>query len=771
MSTRTLDFKESYIKKYVENNTLEFKDHIVSNLYYLYNNTDNLYIFSRSDIYILSNKLLNSKTLDNILILSDFFEYISLYTPYFSLEACIKFALVTCIDHDYIRKLNKKLLDANIPLGSISNDKFVQILDNKDPNDLEENHSDIFIIRLNNFVSKKILNISLTEKDIVTTTNYTKMLNFILSEFYLLKFDEDTIFDYTLIPNLEIFKKLASILFIYTYCKIGPHVIKHYIINTKYLSVDTPIELTSINFVKDMDYFYKIDLELDSLHVLPLYVLHVYLLLLMYMKNLLILDANYIIQIIIEYLNSEESIMTNFIEGDSYLSTIQSIKDIFSMNKEDILEEIFRISVGVVYKVYLHIYLYYLNYLYISITKYGLSSKSLGYLMRIKHALLRFFNNTLFVIHSNEFGFVSTEEISFEFIKTVLYAYITSKNKELEIYLQYWLNKPKELKEVCLYIYTKLKTSIDLTLLIHSRELVIYIIKYFNTYLNLDLIYTNPEFLQNRYPILTEKGYYILNSLGSGGYGGVYLAVKKDKLYAVKILAKLPWFDNETRILTKLEPICAEYFICLTEHFKNNGNEYIIVEYYKDFEELTKYSDKFNKSPYFLVKVLNNIYNAIVELRKLGIRHNDLKPSNILMNELGQIKIIDYGSACEIDMACGSLPCTDFYVYPVYKKIKYLVEQYPKLEYSISIMNRQDFWSLGAICYEYTSILKMYFMQKSEDLTYNFNDDPNKNDILAKLNKGITQYESEGYINHINLEDLLQINLTDYTELLKYLEY
>ena len=39
----------------------------------------------------------------------------------------------------------------------------------------------------------------------------------------------------------------------------------------------------------------------------------------------------------------------------------------------------------------------------------------------------------------------------------------------------------------------------------------------------------------------------------------------------------------------------------------------------------------------------SNLQQAIDDLHKLGVVHNDLKPDNILFDDNGQVYIIDYG--------------------------------------------------------------------------------------------------------------------------------
>ena len=55
-----------------------------------------------------------------------------------------------------------------------------------------------------------------------------------------------------------------------------------------------------------------------------------------------------------------------------------------------------------------------------------------------------------------------------------------------------------------------------------------------------------------------------------------------------------------------------------------------------------------------------HIYNEAKKLHRIGIRHNDLEPHNILVDEGGQVHIIDFhiseiGHKCHLPAGCEEL--------------------------------------------------------------------------------------------------------------------
>ena len=143
--------------------------------------------------------------------------------------------------------------------------------------------------------------------------------------------------------------------------------------------------------------------------------------------------------------------------------------------------------------------------------------------------------------------------------------------------------------------------------------------------------------------------------LGKGTFGEVYLSQDKNgNEYVVKEI-----FDTKThinkikneidinKILSKY-PNCHPHITCLYDYFLDKSQKkYVIVYTY-----LKGYTDLFNVLIKFIKfginydvfnKVFRNVINAIKYIHTKNIVHRDIKENNILINNKGNIAIIDFG--------------------------------------------------------------------------------------------------------------------------------
>ena len=87
-----------------------------------------------------------------------------------------------------------------------------------------------------------------------------------------------------------------------------------------------------------------------------------------------------------------------------------------------------------------------------------------------------------------------------------------------------------------------------------------------------------------------------------------------------------------------------------------------------------------------LIQVFIDTGKGLESLHKLGYVHCDLKPSNILINNAGKIKVIDLGQACPVGTAKKRIQGTPDYIAP---------EQVKCLPVSV----RTDIYNFGATMY------------------------------------------------------------------------
>lgn len=192
------------------------------------------------------------------------------------------------------------------------------------------------------------------------------------------------------------------------------------------------------------------------------------------------------------------------------------------------------------------------------------------------------------------------------------------------------------------------------------------------------------------------KDYVIYKKrIGKGAFSTVYkgynkntklqVAIKEITLETLNKHQKM--FKRETDIMKKLkhQNIITLYDTIIDE---NTENVYLIMDYYSrgDFSKFLKKRPLKEK---YAVKYLKQLSKGLEYLLSNNIIHRDLKPQNILVSDIGDIKITDFGFARYFDndlliqTICGS---------PLYMAPEIMKSQ--KYDY------KSDLWSVGIIFYE-----------------------------------------------------------------------
>ena len=138
--------------------------------------------------------------------------------------------------------------------------------------------------------------------------------------------------------------------------------------------------------------------------------------------------------------------------------------------------------------------------------------------------------------------------------------------------------------------------------------------------------------------------------LGEGGMGKVYLA-KDNQLQrhvAIKELTyqtkneKVNFALKEARLLARVnhKNIIQIYNI----HHENNSIS-LIMEYFNS-KTLTQFQNENYTTLIQKIALLCQLSAGLAEAHKNGVIHCDLKPSNILVNDQGVLKVTDFGIAC-----------------------------------------------------------------------------------------------------------------------------
>lgn len=207
----------------------------------------------------------------------------------------------------------------------------------------------------------------------------------------------------------------------------------------------------------------------------------------------------------------------------------------------------------------------------------------------------------------------------------------------------------------------------------------------------------------------TVSHYYVIEKLGEGGMGVVYLAedTHLGRRVAIKFLTSSDRhyrarFLREARAVSSLSHahIAAVFDYGETAE----GQPYIVMELVrgKTISQLLQH-DGLTLSQ--TVEIIASVADALGEAHHHGVVHRDIKPSNVVVNERGQVKVLDFGLAKQlfeeaslsVDSEARTLFSTRTRSDVIVGTPLYLS---PEQAAGKNVDGRSDLFSLGALLYE-----------------------------------------------------------------------
>lgn len=164
--------------------------------------------------------------------------------------------------------------------------------------------------------------------------------------------------------------------------------------------------------------------------------------------------------------------------------------------------------------------------------------------------------------------------------------------------------------------------------------------------------------------------YKILGIIASGGMGVVYEAMQEAprRRVALKIIKAgaasemaLRRFEFEAQTLAKLShPNIAQIFEAGTWQSENGENPFFAMEYIPGAMGIVQYAEKRDLPIRDRLELFRKICDAVHHGHQKGVIHRDLKPDNILVDNNGEPKIIDFGvaRATDADLAVTTMQTT-----------------------------------------------------------------------------------------------------------------
>jgi eukaryotic-like serine/threonine-protein kinase len=209
----------------------------------------------------------------------------------------------------------------------------------------------------------------------------------------------------------------------------------------------------------------------------------------------------------------------------------------------------------------------------------------------------------------------------------------------------------------------------------------------------------------------TVSHYRILEKIGAGGMGEVYLAedMKLGRKVAIKILSeeyttnkdRLHRFEQEAAAASNLN---HPNILTIHEVGSDDGRHFIATEYI-DGVTLRRKAAEAPLEIREILEIAIQIAGALEEAHAAGIVHRDIKPDNVMVRRNGYVKVLDFGlakltetvdrSPLDPDAATRVLVQTDAGV--VMGTSHYMS---PEQARGKPVDARSDIWSLGVLIYE-----------------------------------------------------------------------
>ena len=198
-------------------------------------------------------------------------------------------------------------------------------------------------------------------------------------------------------------------------------------------------------------------------------------------------------------------------------------------------------------------------------------------------------------------------------------------------------------------------------------------------------------------PTRTIGEYVVLDTLGSGAMGVVYLAEQQNPRRSIALKVIRPEaispslrarFEDETRVLARLKhPGIAAIYAAGSAEVDGEDCPYFAMELITG-QPLDEHARALSHAE--KIALLREVCMAVEHAHQRGVVHRDLKPGNVLVDESGRPRVLDFGVARAIDSdsRAGELVGTLPYMSP------------EQLQASPDADTRADVYALGIILHE-----------------------------------------------------------------------
>src|SRR5216684_4437893 len=200
--------------------------------------------------------------------------------------------------------------------------------------------------------------------------------------------------------------------------------------------------------------------------------------------------------------------------------------------------------------------------------------------------------------------------------------------------------------------------------------------------------------------------YKIIDRLGSGGMGEVYLAQdgRLDRLVALKVLpayfvsddTRLRRFQREARAASALN---HPNILTIHEVGELEGVHFIATEFI-DGHTIRESIASDDLSLTDVLDIVTQVAGALIAAHAAGIVHRDIKPENIMRRRDGIVKVLDFGIAKLVEQTPADLQAITRQQTETGVVLGTVGYMSPEQARGLAVDERTDIWSLGVVLYE-----------------------------------------------------------------------
>ena len=185
-----------------------------------------------------------------------------------------------------------------------------------------------------------------------------------------------------------------------------------------------------------------------------------------------------------------------------------------------------------------------------------------------------------------------------------------------------------------------------------------------------------------------------IKKIGEGTYGEVSLYESKGKFYAVKKMKYIIDYEissSSVRELAIMKRMNHPFVLEIIDYKIMYDYIHLVTKFMQggDLSNLIKTRKIYDIS--FYKKLVYQMLSGIAYMHSIDILHRDIKPQNILLDDIYNLKIADFGTSRAL--TCINTAKTNEVVSLWYRPLELLYGGY---DYSLSL----DMWSIGCIMYE-----------------------------------------------------------------------